>query len=128
MKYLIDNALSPLVAERLRAAGQDTIHVRDVGLQRATDQTILEFAAREVRTVISSDTDFSALLALSDTPNPSIILLRRLGGRRPDRQAALLLANLPRVEDALRAGAVVVLEESRIRVRTLPLSGRGAKP
>jgi predicted nuclease of predicted toxin-antitoxin system len=45
MRFLIDNALSPRVAEGLRAAGHDVIHVRDIGLAAATDEIILEVAA-----------------------------------------------------------------------------------
>jgi hypothetical protein len=30
MRFLIDNNLSPLLAERLKAAGHDVVHVRDV--------------------------------------------------------------------------------------------------
>jgi hypothetical protein len=41
----------------------------------------------------------------------------------PDATADLLLATLPALERALDGGSVVVLEEVRIRVRSLPIDG-----
>ena len=63
MRFLIDNALSPSIAESLRAAGHDALHVRDVGLQGKDDPTIFDRAAAEDRIIVSADTDFGFILS-----------------------------------------------------------------
>jgi len=123
MRFLIDNNLSPLLAERLKAAGHDALHVRDVGLQAATDSVVLERARTDDRVLISADTDFGSLLARSHAMRPSILLIRRLTGRRAADQFAIIQANLVSVADDLAMGAVVVLGDYRVRVRRLPLPG-----
>jgi predicted nuclease of predicted toxin-antitoxin system len=122
VKFLVDNAVLPLVAEHLRRAGHDAIHVRDYGMQAGIDEGIMARAEAESRVLVSADTDSGTLLAASGASRPSLILFRRGTSRRPLRQAAILSANLPSIEDALQRDAIVIFNELRIRVRELPIA------
>jgi predicted nuclease of predicted toxin-antitoxin system len=122
MKLLVDNALSPVLAELLRKAGHEAVHVRDIGLHHAADEDIFERAASEDFVLVTADTDFGTLLARRSTSRPSLILFRGEGSRKPEALAALLLSNLAQLTDALTTGCIVTFEPARLRVRPLPIS------
>lgn len=62
MRFLIDNALSPRLAEQLVSAGHGAVHVRELALQAAEDLVILDRPTAEGRVVVSADTDSAASL------------------------------------------------------------------
>jgi predicted nuclease of predicted toxin-antitoxin system len=121
VRFLVDQNLSPLLADELRRAGHDVVHTRDIDLRTAGDEVILQRALDDDRVLISADTDFGFLLADSGAGRPSVVLLRLRTPRPASRLAALLLANLDGVTPDLDTGAIVVLEDERIRIRRLPL-------
>ena len=121
MRFLIDNALSPAVAIELNRAGHDAVHVRDLGMQKASDEEIFNRARADERVVVSADTDFGTLLATRKQTSPSVILFRHGSQHRPTDQAELLKNNLPQLVSALENGSIVVIEPDRVRIRALPL-------
>jgi predicted nuclease of predicted toxin-antitoxin system len=121
VRFLIDNALSPGIAIELGRAGHDAVHVRELGMQTASDEEIFDRARTEERVVVSADTDFGTLLAACKETSPSVILFRHGSQHRPADQATLLENNLPQLTQALEDGSIVVIEPGRIRIRALPL-------
>jgi len=122
MRFLVDANLSPRVAVLLSGEGFESIHVGDVDLLTATDQAILAYAAANELVIISADSDFGELLAVSrGAVRPSVVLLRSADRLTPDQQAAILAVNLAAVADELKTGALASIARGRIRIRSLPI-------
>lgn len=122
MRFLVDNALSPVLATLLTRAGHDAVHVRTIELHRADDVVIFDRASAEDQIVVSADTDFGALLAARTVRKPSVIQFRGRGSRRPEALAHTILSNLSQLVAALESGSIVTFEPSRVRVRALPIN------
>lgn len=122
MRFLIDNALPPRLAELLTSAGQEAAHVRDYSTQGADDGAVLERARVESRVLVSANSDFAALLSLREASAPSFVLFRETDAVSAEQYARLLLSNLPASEAELSSGCVAVFRGGRVRIRALPIS------
>jgi predicted nuclease of predicted toxin-antitoxin system len=118
VRLLIDANLSPRIASSLRDEGHEAVHVADIGLLKASDESILAHAAVSRQVIISADTDFGELLAVSGASRPSVVLLRSADHLTPDQQATMLAANLPAVRRSVREHGDTKTRTSR---RTLAL-------
>jgi len=67
---LLDQGLPRSAATLLREQGWDVLHTGDIGLSKATDRAILDYAQAEKRTVITLDADFHAILAVENAEAP----------------------------------------------------------
>lgn len=67
MKFIVDMPLSPELAAWLVKKGHDATHALQAGLNRSSDEEILEYARNEKRIIITADLDFPRLLALVQT-------------------------------------------------------------
>ena len=75
MKLLLDQNLSWRLVKALQGSFPESAHVRDLGLDRAADADVWEYARREGLVIISKDSDFEQRSILHGHP-PKCIWLR----------------------------------------------------
>ena len=112
MQFLVDESMGNKFAALLKESGHDTIFAGNI-LPEAVDVDVLSFAEREKRVLITSDKDFGKLAVQLGRPATGVILFRTLT-RDPAKRVELAKGALEKA-----AGAFVVIEEGRIRVRRL---------
>jgi predicted nuclease of predicted toxin-antitoxin system len=127
VRLLVDANLLPCLLPLLAEAGHDVAHVFDLGLGEASDETILPRALAEERVVVTADTDFVTIPALTGGEMPSVVLVRRESGRRVHELVALLVANVAPLDAEVHKGCIVVVETDRVRVRSLPIERRAPR-
>lgn len=120
MRFLVDMALSPKAVHFLKNLGHEAIRANDLGMAKSKDREILDYAAENDMVVVTADLDFSDILAHMRHRKPSVIIFR-LKDPCLEHVDSLLSSSLPRIEDFLDRGSIVVIEDYRIRVRELPV-------
>ena len=76
MKLLFDQNLSPRLVDRLSDVYPESVHVSEVGLARALDREIWEYAREHGFAVVTKDADFGELSVLEGFP-PNVVWIRR---------------------------------------------------
>ena len=124
MKLVIDMNLSPEWAAVLERHGWEAVHWSSVGNPRATDPEIMAWARVDHHVVFTHDLGFGTLLALTAAEGPSVIPVRTQDVT-PQHLETTLVAALRAHASALDEGALVTVDETRSRVRILPIARRG---
>ncbi len=119
VNVVVDMNLSPDWVPLLQSQGWSAIHWSTVGDPRATDRTIMDWAAANGHVVFTHDLDFGTALALTHAAGPSVLQVRGQDVL-PDHMGVLVIAALRQHDADLAAGALVVVDESKRRVRILP--------
>ncbi len=120
MRFLADMGISQSTSKWLKGKGHDAIHLREKGWHRISDAEIIKKAVEEDRIILTCDLDFGDIMATSGGICPSVIILR-LENERPENVNRRLAQVLKESFDALEKGAIISVEETRHRVRLLPI-------
>jgi predicted nuclease of predicted toxin-antitoxin system len=120
MRIVVDMNLSPEWVDVLERHGFKSSHWRDIGDPAAPDVEILEWARKYEHLVFTNDLDFGRLLALTYAKGPSVLQIRG-GMLLPENAEQLVLTALSQCRADLENGALVTVDESSWKVRTLPI-------
>ena len=120
VRVLVDMNLSPGWVEYFAKCGIDVVHWSAIGDPAAPDAELMEWARSNHAAIFTYDLDFGTALALTGVHGPSVIQLR---GREvlPSQSGTTVVNVLQKYEAEIEAGALVVIDEARLRVRILPL-------
>jgi len=120
IQIVIDMNLSPDWVHELSKHGWASVHWSAIADPRATDREIMDWARSNGYVVFTHDLDFGTMLALTHASGPSVIQVRGQDVL-PDHMTPTIVAALNQHETDLAAGALVVVDESKSRVRILPI-------
>ena len=121
MRFLADMGVGGRVVQWLRNHGHDVTHLTDEGLQRLPNGKIFDKGVAENRVILTFDLDFGEIAALAKGRRASIVVFR-LRNTCSEHVIRRLSVVLEESMAALEQPAVVVVEESRHRIRYLPIS------
>src|SRR5215216_3269295 len=76
VRFVADMGVSYAVVNHLRSIGHDTVHLRDIGMQRMPDDEVFAMAVRERRTILTFDLDFAKIAAAAGRQWPSLVIFR----------------------------------------------------
>jgi len=120
MKLLIDMNLSPKWVPVLKETGVGAAHWSSIGRPDAPDYEILAYAKSNGYVVFTHDLDFGAILAATKADCPSVIQIRTQDVT-PERLSPLVISALHQFEKHLENGAIITVDQKKLRARLLPL-------
>jgi predicted nuclease of predicted toxin-antitoxin system len=120
VRLVVDMNLSVEWVTELAGQGWSAVHWSAVGDPSADDATIVAWARANGYVVFTHDLDFGTALALAHATGPSVLQVR---GQTvlPEDLGPVVFAALRQHDAALAAGALVVVDVKKSRVRVLPL-------
>lgn len=115
-RFLVDESLSPIIADALRNWGFEVFEVRQLGLWGADDMVIYATAQNFAATLITADKDFGDVRRFPLGIHHGIIVLRVIGS--PKRQLkALRRALMSDLKGQELGGVLVIVTERKMRLR-----------
>ena len=120
MRFLADMPISPRTVSYLNRIGHEAVRLNELGMEKSEDEEIIAYGRSQNMVILTMDLDFGGILAFSGATKPSVMTFR-LENPDVDRINRILEEIIPRLQNDLEGGAMVTVEEARVRIRKLPI-------
>lgn len=117
---VVDMNLSIEWVAEFNRHGWTAVHWATVGDPSSDDSAIMAWAVTNGYVVFTHDLDFGTMLALTRATGPSVFQIRSQNVM-PEDMGPIVISALREHDAALAAGAIVVVDVKKSRVRVLPL-------
>ena len=121
MRIIADMPISPRTVEFLRELGHEAVHASALSMAMSPDEDIVEYAKSEGMAILTEDLDFAAILAVTRSVEPGVMILRVGNWNREQIERRIEHALQELTEETLY-NSIVMIERNRIRVRRLPIN------
>jgi predicted nuclease of predicted toxin-antitoxin system len=119
MRILTDQDVYKVTIDKLKELGHDVVTAKDLNLQKASDQDLLNTARETNRLLLTRDKNFGALLFLKEEKiTTGVILLRGSPKTLKKLHQELQKLMQEHSEDELKC-SFCVMEPTRYRIRRL---------
>lgn len=117
LKFLTDENIQPRIVSFLRKKGIDVVDVKENGWHGNEDKYLMEIANKEKRFILTHDTDFGTLAINEGVPCYGIIYMRLRNLKVSN--VINILEKLLVVDKDIPEGSVIVVGDTRLRIRTI---------
>ncbi len=116
MDFLTDENIYTQIVQAVRSLGHDVMDIKEQNLFGTPDEEIIQIAQRTGRILITSDKDFSNILAYPPSQYPGIIVLR-LSRLTINGATQRVVAFLKMLTGEKISGRLAIIEPDRVRFR-----------
>ena len=117
LRFLVDEDTPVALAEALQQHGHDAVHCRHVGLLGKSDESVLAFARREQRILITRDLGFGDTRVHQPGTYGGIVLLRVPATYVTRQIVDLVIRFLGQVDESISTERLLVLRPTGYRIR-----------
>ncbi len=109
-------SIGSTVVQRLRDQGHDVVHLRELKMQRATEEEVFDRARQEARLILTLDLDLNDAFLIRQ-PTPMQLLVIRTNDTRPVHVVPRVSEALQQVGRATTPITILIVDDTGVRSR-----------